>query len=91
MRMTGDLARGGHQAHWGMQYEASIIRTPWRLRLWWAVKDAVCPRQPADSVGRVLPGQAIHKIGTGYHEAMRPGWGAESCRRTSASRWRSGP
>lgn len=73
MVRLGDLARGGHQAHWGMQYEASIIRTPWYLRFAWRVKDFFAPRKPAEGYGLILPGQPIHKIGTGYHDPLMQG------------------
>ena len=82
MIKIGDLAHGGHQAHWGMQYEVSIIRQPWYQRLSWRLKDIFRPRPPLEEHGRILPGQPIHKIGTGYHPVLMPGEPTRAERRT---------
>ena len=73
MLRIGDLAYGGHQAKWVMFYEASVIRSPLLLRILWRVKDFFHPRPPLEHPGRILPGQPIHKIGTGYHPVLMPG------------------
>lgn len=80
MRITGDLARCGHQARWIEMFEASSLRNPWYMRLAWRVKDLFCPRLPLEHPGRIYPGQPIHKIGTGYHPALLPGETTRSVR-----------
>lgn len=86
MRMIGDLAQGGHQAHWVEMFEVSIIRSPWYLRLGRRVKDFFCPRPAREWPGRILPGQPIQKIGTGYHDPTLPGGPTHATRQDSGRR-----
>lgn len=81
MRLTGDLARGGHQAHWVKMFEASDLKNPLYLRFAWWVKDFFRPRPPLEHPGRILPGQPIQKIGTGYHPVLMPGEPTQAERR----------
>ena len=88
MLKLGDLAHGGHQAHWVEMFEAGRLRNPWYLRLAWRVKDLFCPSRPLEGYGRILPGQSIQKIGTGYHDPLMPGEKTRSVRRGGSCAYR---
>lgn len=89
MKMAiGDLARGGHQAHWVELFEVTPPHNPWYLRLAWAVKDVFRPRVPLEGYGRVFPGQSIRMVGTGYEEPTLPGGPTHSARRGGREAYR---
>ena len=88
MLKIGDLAHGGHQAHWVEMFEAGNLRNPWYLRFAWRVKDFFFPRPAREWPGRILPGQSIQKIGTGYNAPLMPREKTRSVRRGGSCAYR---
>lgn len=87
MLKIGDLT-GHHQPHWFMCYTGGEFRvTLWR-RIVWGLRDFLFPREPRDAYMRILPGQPIEKIGTGYNDPLMPGEKTRSVRRGGSCAYR---